>query len=129
VSLLKGIDGSTVVCLMQRVLNFINRWCNEVDLPLHPNKIEVVWFIKSTKRIMHHLKLKKKRIIHSPTVKCLGVTLDSRLMWTTHCRAKVAKARIALMQCKRAVGKTWGLNPFLIQWIYKAHILLLIYLV
>jgi len=47
-------------------------------------------------------------------------------MWTTHCRAKVAKAKIALMQCKQAVGKTWGLNLFVIQWIYKALILPLI---
>jgi len=94
-----------MVSLMQRVSNFINKWCNEVDLPLIPNKIEKVWFTKSTKRIMHHLKLKKVNIIHSPTFKYVGVTLDSRSMWTTHCRVKVAKAKIALMQCRRAIEK------------------------
>ncbi|XP_048006780.1 uncharacterized protein LOC125242117 [Leguminivora glycinivorella] len=54
--------------------------------------------------------------------KYLGITLDSSLRYKTHIREQTAKAIRTLYQCKRAVGKNWGLKPSMIHWIYKAII-------
>ncbi|XP_061725440.1 uncharacterized protein LOC133531320 [Cydia pomonella] len=56
-------------------------------------------------------------------IKYLGVTLDRTLRYRTHIKEQSAKAIRTLYQCKRAVGKNWGLKPGMIYWIYKAVIL------
>ncbi|XP_063361824.1 uncharacterized protein LOC134650821 [Cydia amplana] len=56
-------------------------------------------------------------------LKYLGVILDSTLRYKTHIKEQTAKAIRTLFQCKRAVGKNWGLKPGMIHWIYKAIIL------
>ena len=55
-------------------------------------------------------------------VKCLGVILDSKLSWKPHCQDRIRKATIALMQSRRAIGKTWGLKPRQALWIFTAII-------
>ena len=55
-------------------------------------------------------------------VKCLGVILDSKLIWKPHCQDRIRKATISLMQCRRAIGKTWGLKPRQALWIFTAII-------
>uniref|UniRef100_A0A1I8IEW3 RNase H domain-containing protein n=1 Tax=Macrostomum lignano TaxID=282301 RepID=A0A1I8IEW3_9PLAT len=54
--------------------------------------------------------------------KCLGVTLDHRLSWSTHVQAKTKKALAILAQLRRAVGTTWGLTPKRLWWIYTAMV-------
>ena len=55
-------------------------------------------------------------------VKCLGVILDSKLSWKPHCQDRIRKATTFLMQCRRAIGKTWGLKPRQSLWIFTAII-------
>ncbi|CAL4077635.1 unnamed protein product, partial [Meganyctiphanes norvegica] len=55
-------------------------------------------------------------------VKYLGVILDSKMSWRPHCQDRVRKATIALMQCRRAIGKSWGLKPRQALWIFTAII-------
>ena len=49
----------------------------------------------------------------------MGVTLDSKLTWKPHI---TRKAITALMQCRQIVGKTWGIKPSMMKWIYTAMI-------
>ena len=55
----------------------------------------------------------------SKEARLLGVTLDSKLTWKPHI---THKATTALMQCRQIVGKTWGIKPSMMKWIYKAMI-------
>ena len=55
-------------------------------------------------------------------MKYLGITLDRRLNWNMHLQRQVERTSIALGQCCRAVGKTWGLTPKTAMWIYTAVI-------
>jgi hypothetical protein len=49
-------------------------------------------------------------------VKYLEVILDKKLDCKTHLANRMRKACIAYWQCRRAVGKTWGLSPKLMAW-------------
>ncbi|OXA44934.1 Methionine--tRNA ligase, cytoplasmic [Folsomia candida] len=55
-------------------------------------------------------------------VRYLGVLLDHKLNWGSLCRARALKGMRALAQCRRAIGKTWGLSPKITNWIYKSII-------
>lgn len=58
----------------------------------------------------------------APEVKYLGVILDSKLNWSSHLNHKIDKATVTFWQCRRMVGKTWGLTPKTTLWLYTAVI-------
>ena len=58
----------------------------------------------------------------SKEARLLGVTLDSKLTWKPHITRITSKATAALMQCRQIVGKTWGIKPSMMKWIYIAMI-------
>jgi hypothetical protein len=51
-------------------------------------------------------------------VKYLGLTLDKGLTWKTQLGNVINKAYSAFWTCKGAFGKTWGLKPKVLHWIY-----------
>ena len=71
---------------------------------------------------MGALRLNGTPLTLSKEAKLLGVTLDSKLTWKSHVTRITRKATASLMQCKQIVGKTWGINPHIMKWIYTAMI-------
>ena len=63
-----------------------------------------------------------KELVRTDQVKHLGVILDSKLTWKEHLSSKYNKAVSLFWQCKRIVGKTWGITPRIAHWIYIAVI-------
>jgi hypothetical protein len=49
-------------------------------------------------------------------VKYLGVILDVKHNWNSHIDYRMQKTTIAFWQCRRAIGKTWGLKPKIVYW-------------
>ena len=58
----------------------------------------------------------------SEEARLLSVTLDSKLTWKAHITRMTRKATTALMQRRQIVGKTWGIKPSMIKWMYTAMI-------
>lgn len=117
--LIVGLCISTLFDLMQNALSVVERWCHHVGLSVNPNKTSIVLF--SEKRNLsgiRPLRLFGSEINVSSQVKYLGVILDSKLSWTAHIEFRVKKACMAFGQCRRTIGKTWGLKPKYIKWIY-----------
>ncbi|XP_076298581.1 uncharacterized protein LOC143217824 [Lasioglossum baleicum] len=56
----------------------------------------------------------------SDEVRYLGVILDKRLTWKRHVARLSQKAINTYWACKSMFGRTWGLEPHVIKWIYTA---------
>jgi hypothetical protein len=61
-----------------------------------------------------------KMIQLSSEVKYLGITLDKGLTWKKQLDYAINKAYKAFSTCKGTFGKTWGLKPKVVYWIYTA---------
>ena len=66
------------------------------------------------------LKVDGNEIEMKQSTKFLGLTLDSKLLWNDHIEDVCKKSKGILMQCRKAVGPTWGFKPATMRWIYEA---------
>ena len=69
-----------------------------------------------------NLHLDGKPLRLDKATKFLGVHLDSKLNFNEHIKHIAKKARTSLMQCRKAVGPTWGLTPISCKWMYEKAI-------
>ena len=121
VILVSGRFLDTVCGLLQKTLDRTSHWCFETGLSVNPEKTNLVLFTKKRKREGFSFpSLLGKRLELSLSVKYLGVILDSKLNWGEHMDKKLKKACASLWTCRRALGKSWGLQPRAISWIYNA---------
>ncbi len=115
-----GIDLGTVCDVMQAAFRNLERWCTEMKLSVAPHKLELVLFTRRKNlQGWRAPKLFGTTLEKVPQAKVLGVILDSKLTWKDHLEAKCQRAVVALWQARRAVGKSWGLNPAIMAWLYK----------
>jgi hypothetical protein len=69
------------------------------------------------------MRFEGQEISFTDTVKYLGVTLDPKLNWKQHLLDKRKKFYSSMWVCRRAIGKTWEINPKIALWMYKAILL------
>lgn len=121
VIMVRGFCQSTLSCLLQNALSVVGKWCKDNNLNVNADKTVVIPF--TNKRKLDKLappRLNGKEITFSSEVKYLGVTLDQRLNWTTHLNNTLLKAKMSLGMCSRIAGKSWGLKPRMVLWLYTA---------
>lgn len=121
--LVTGRTAGTACDLTRSALRIVERWCKDHDLSANPTKTELVMF--TNKRVLGNFKLPKlfKTELQLATeVKYLGLILDSKLNWSNHIDKRIEKASIIFWQCRRMIGKRWGLKPKIILWLYKTVI-------
>lgn len=121
--LISGKFASIVCDLTQAALRIVERWCQEYDLSVNPTKTEMVMF--TNKRMLGMFTLPKlfgTKLQLAREVKYLGITLDRKLSWSTHIDNRIKKASITFWQCRRMIGKQWGLSPKITLWLYTAII-------
>ena len=112
---------ATVRDIMQEAVTFTSTWCQKVGLEL-ADKTRALIFTRKRGIKMKPIRIGDAVVPIVLSQKYLGVTLDAKLDWNEHCQERARKCSIALMQCKRAVGKTWGYSPKVTHWIYTAII-------
>ena len=112
---------NTVSGLMQWDLSTVEIWCNEVGLPVNPDKTGLVAFTRKRKlQGFFEPEFFGIKLSLSVSVKYLGVNLDSRLTWREHVEVKVRKAQNLLWACKRKCGAAWGPKTKVVHWLYVA---------
>ena len=117
----KGFDEDTLREITQKSLQSINGWCKENGLKLSSLKSHSVMFTWRRKwSFSKPLRVDGNDIEMKESTKLLGITLDNKLSWNEHIIKQCKKAKGILMQCRRAVGPTWGFTPKTMKWIYTA---------
>ena len=122
--ILKGLDPGVLCERMESALRLIDRWCDVHGLTVNPKKTEAIVFTKNRKLGgLRPLKLKGETIDFSPTVKYLGVFLDSKLTFKYHIEQKCNKAMKMFWLYRGAIGKTYGVKPSTANWFYRVIVL------
>jgi hypothetical protein len=81
----------------------------------------VIYFTrKKNKKGLIKAILFSKRIQLSREVKYLGITTYKGLTWKKQLDKVIDKAYKAFWTCRGTFGKTWGLKPKMVYWIYTA---------
>jgi len=122
-ALVAGRNLSAVCEVMQVALKRIERWRIDHGLLVNPDKTEIVLFMR--KRILTGMKpilFFVKELTRTDQVKHLGIILDSKLTWKENLQYNSKKAVALFWQCRRIVGKTWGITPKIAHWIYTTII-------
>ena len=104
---------------MQLTLNTVSEWCNGCGLSVNPDKTSVILF--TNKRKISGIKpllFYGKRLEMVTQVKHLGVILDNKLDWGAHLNHQTKRSCMILGQCRKAIGKNWGLGPKQCLWLY-----------
>jgi hypothetical protein len=87
-----SFNGEVANRQVQLHLNMILKYFDEWLITINASKTETILFTrKSTNKIIRKLKVKDKTIATTPTVKYLGLTLDTRLNFHTHINNTVTK--------------------------------------
>jgi ribonuclease HI len=121
--LVSGGSIRRVASTMQRGLTQVERWCRRNKLAVNPSKTEMVLFTRR-RRLDGFVapSIFGGQLSLSDSVKYLGVVFDRKLSWKAHVENRCNKAQMALFQCRSAIGKTWGLKPSIVYWLYNVVI-------
>ena len=107
-----GFDANTLREIAQKSLNSISAWCKENGLRISAMKTHSVMFTWKRKwKFSELLKIDNDIIEMKSSTKFLGVTLDGKPIWNAHIINQCKMAKGILMQCRKAVGPTWGFTP------------------
>jgi ribonuclease HI len=123
VIIIRGRFLGTICNLMQSALKMVEEWCRNNDLTVNPSKTEMTLFTRKRLRTGFVPPVFFGQVLNlNSHTKFLGVTLDEKLNWNVHIESKVKKATMAFWQCRRIVGRSWGLSPKIVHWMYGAVI-------
>jgi len=119
--IVRGTNPENMCSIMNRQLQKVYDWGQLQGIRFNPSKTQATIFTSKTKKVTWPvLEMNKTQIQYADTMKYLGITLDKKLLWSTHIAEKVKKAKKLLNLMKSVVGRNWGLGPKQALWIYTA---------
>ncbi|KAJ8968113.1 hypothetical protein NQ317_002439 [Molorchus minor] len=122
VILVKGNEWE-IINSLQDTLDAVSNWCEGEQMSVNPHKTVIVPFTR--KRKLDGLiqpSIMGETIAFSEEVKYLGVTLDKTMTWNSHLDKVIHKAKMSFWTCRRICGKSWGIGPQQMYWIYTTII-------
>ena len=120
VLLIRGHFPDVIFDRMQQALKIVEKFTNSVSLSVNPSKVGAMLFTKRRNLRTKPLLLFGKEISLVSEFKYLGLTLDCKLNWRSHLDNRIQKACRTLGQCRRALGRVWGLTPKVVHWLYTS---------
>ncbi|KAG5683506.1 hypothetical protein PVAND_012780 [Polypedilum vanderplanki] len=108
---------------MADALRVVKNFTRRTGLSVNPSKVGLVLFTRKRKFVTPNLSFEGKVLQLSPSWKLLGLEFDSKLSWSLHLENRISKSCRILGQCRRAIGKTWGLSPKCSLWLYEMVVL------
>ena len=120
--LVTGADMLWIRDMVQKAINIATNRALKQELQFSSKKPEIILFTHKRNPDSGSLSMNGTKLELSEEAWLLGVTLDSKLTRKAHITRITRKATTTLMQCRQIVGKTWGIKPSMIKWIYLAMI-------
>ena len=111
-------DISYLMKVIQDRINDIQCWAKKHCLKFSAEKTEAMFFTKKKKVRLDDFQIDNCNIKWVDTHKHLGLIIQNKLNWSAHVNYITERANIVLHQCKNMVGKTWGLTPLHVKYIY-----------
>jgi len=112
-----------MVQTMQAAIDKALAWGSENNLKFSAPKTVAVLFTRIWKFTQPPcLKMGGEEIEYSDSARYLGVTLDSKLSWKKHLKAKAKDAKRKILIMSNAMGKLWGAPPIMTRWAYTGII-------
>ena len=108
--------------MAQKAINIAANWASEQELQFSRKKTEIILFTHKRNPDLDSLSMNGSKLKLSKEARLLGVTLDSKLTWKPHINPITRKATTALLHCRQILGKTCGIKPSMMKWIYTAMI-------
>ena len=120
--LVTGADMLWIRGMAQKAINIAASLASEQELQFSSKKTEIVIFTHKRNSNLGSLSMDDPKLELSKKARLLDVTLGCNLTWKPLITRITRKATTALMQCRQIVGKTWGIKPSMVEWIYTAMI-------
>ena len=117
-ALIGGTHPDNMIESMQSMLDRLVTWGHTCGLRFNAQKTVAVMFTRATRNFDRRVRMEGNLIPYSNSVVYLGVTLDSRLLWTNHIHNKVKKAKALLAKTSHITAAYWGPSPKLLRWAY-----------
>ena len=114
----KGICEFTVARIIQQDIQILEKWALDHNLKFNTGKTKLMLFTNRRNFTKPPIYLYGERLEYVREMRYLGVTLDDKLSWLPHIKKTAQKATYTLMQCRKMVGKSWGLKPKVSRWLY-----------
>ena len=120
--LVTGADILWIRGMAQKAINIAANWASKQELQFSSKKTRIVLFTHNRNPDLGSLSMNGSKLETSKKARLLGVTLHSKPTWKPRITRITPKATTALMQCRQIVGKTRGIKPSMMKWIYTAMI-------
>jgi ribonuclease HI len=117
-----GIDMSSIESRLQQDIKVMEAWAKKSGLSFSASKTKVMVFTTKKNIRAPRLIIQGEVIEVVPTFKYLGITLDNKLTWVPHIKNIARRATMTMAQCRKMVGKNWGLKPKVCLWMYTSLI-------
>ena len=121
VIIVRGRFINTISNIVTEGLRCVERGCNKEGLSVNPQKTTMVAFTNK-KTVVENIMFLNWVLDCSENIKYLGMLFDSKLNEKTHFNYCLNKGKKVFWICRIAIGRTWGLNPKVIHWIYRMTI-------
>ena len=103
VAIYKSITNREDYDLLQHDLSSISSWCQDWQMNLNPSKCEVLCMSNKKKLVHYDYHLCNSPLRWCTSTRYLGIMIDSKLNWNSHCELITAKTFRVLNILKRYV--------------------------
>jgi CRISPR/Cas system CSM-associated protein Csm2 small subunit len=105
-------------------LKIVDNWCTEYKFIMNPDKTTAMIITKhKVKWKLRNLVLKNQPIQWVDQQKLLGVIIDRTFSFVPHINYQITKAKKSLFMSKALLGRTWGISPRSMAYIWNSMII------
>ena len=114
-----GTDIKEIIEIILRNVPILLQWAKDNSLEFNLEKTKLMCFSRKRKEIEKPaVKINNVEIEWVDNFKYLGVTLEKSLNWKIHVEKTAKKANMVMAQCRKIIGRKYGLKPKYCKWAY-----------